>query len=105
MLKKYKSNIDNLFKDLALKHIPGKAGDFSRFGETSAASNPSNEAPKPNLNTAVFVKAVDDVQGVYIEDEAGREREEEYDMEKNSQLVLRYKSVSHLIQSGAVKLV
>ena len=103
-MRSHKSNIDTLFKKLALNHIPVKAADFSKFGEISN-SNASNEAPKPNMNAAVFVKADEDVRGVYIEDEAGRGREEEYDMEKDSQLVLRYKSVRHLIQSGAVKLV
>jgi hypothetical protein len=95
----YKNNLDTLFKKLALDHMPGKAADFSKFGDSST------EAPKPNLNAAVFVKADEDIQGVFIEDEAGRGRDEEYDMEKDSQHILRYKSVSHLVQSGAVRLI
>ncbi len=110
-LRSHCSNLDNLFKKLALDHVQGKLGDFSQFGSESGSSQrlsaglQSNEAPKPNLNAAVFVKAEEDVQGVFIEDEAGRSRDEEFDMEKNSQHVLKYKSVSHLIQSGAVRLV
>lgn len=102
-LRSYKDNLDNLFKKLALDHIPGKSADFSQFGETS--NRTVQDPPKPNLNAAVFVKADEDIQGVFIEDEAGRGRDEEYDMEKDSQHVMRYKSVSHLIQSGAVRLV
>ena len=104
-LRSHKKNVDNLFNKLALDHIPARARNV-KFSEFSASStNASNEAPKPNLNATVFVKANEDVQGVYIEDEAGRGRDEEYDLEKDSQHVLRYKSVSHLVQSGAVKLI
>ncbi len=100
--KSFKGNMDGLFNTLALKHMPSKSADFSFFGENSRSKG---EAPKPNLNSAVFVKAVEDVYGVLIEDEAGRGRTEEYDMEKDSQHILRYKSVSHLVQSGALRLV
>ena len=104
-LRSHKKNIDNLFNKLALDHIPSRARN-TKFSEFSASTtNASNEAPKPNLNATVFVKANEDVQGVFIEDEAGRGRDEEYDLEKDSQHVLRYKSVSHLVQSGAVKLI
>lgn len=101
-LRSYKANIDGLFKKLALDHMPGKASDFSRFGEVSSSQG---DPPKPNLNAAVFVKALENIQGVFIEDEAGRGRDEEYDMEKGSQHILRYKSISHLVQSGALKLI
>lgn len=102
-LKSHKKNLDNLFHKLALDHTPGRlATDFAaHFG----ADGKAEQAPKPNLNAAVFVKAEQDIQGVFIEDEAGRGRDEEYDMEKDSQHILRYKSVSHLIQSGDVKLI
>ena len=36
---------------------------------------------------------------------AGKGRDEELDMEKDSQHVIHYRSVSHLVQSGKVKLV
>ena len=104
-MRSFKKNTDTLFNKLALDHIPERARRV-KFTEFSASTtNASNEAPKPNLNATVFVKATEDVQGVFIEDEAGRGRDEEYDMEKDSQHVLRYKSVSHLVQSGAVKLI
>lgn len=105
-LTNFKKNTDNLFKKLALDHIPARSADFSKFGENSKFQLDRNiEAPNPNLNATVFVKADEDIQGVLIEDEADQGREEEMDMEKNSQHVLRYKSVSHLVQLGKVRLV
>lgn len=103
-LKSHKKNLDNLFQKLALDHTAGRlSAEFSaHFG---ADGKPDQQAPRPNLNAAVFVKAQQDIQGVFIEDEAGRGRDEEYDMEKDSQHILRYKSVSHLIQSGDVRLI
>jgi len=108
-LRNFKNNTDNLYKKLALNHIPGRSADISQFGENSrenSSRNMSNEqAPNPNLNAAVFVKAEEEVRDVYIEDEAGKGRDEELDMEKDSQHVIHYRSVSHLVQSGKVKLV
>ena len=103
-LEKYRENIDKLFANLALDHIPDKAGkkSFSNFGETS---NNQPDPPMPNLNSAVFVKAEENIQGVFVEDEAGQNRDEEFDMEKDHQYILRYKSVSHLIRNGSVKMI
>ena len=56
------------------------------------------------MNSTVFVKAVEDVSGVVIEDEAGRGRDEDYDMAAGSQHILNYKSVANLIRNGRVKL-
>ena len=104
-MEKFKKNTDDLFKKLALDHITGRSGDFSKFGENQQHRNNDIVAPNPNLNARVFVKADEDIQGVLIEDEADQGREEELDLEKDSQLVLRYKSISHLVENGKVRLV
>lgn len=103
--RNYKDNLNGLFENLALKHMPGKAKDFEHFGSDVSAKKGQAGPPKPNENAAVFVKVVDSVTGVFIEDEAGRGRDEEYDMEKDSLHILRYKAVAHLVQSGEVQLV
>ena len=102
-LMKYKENIDKLFSNLALKHIPQKASSFSKFGETSG--NPPGDPPMPNVRSTVFVKALEDINGVYIEDEAGRDRDEDFDMEKDNQYIIGYKSVAHLVKNGVVKMI
>ena len=103
-LGKYKNNLDKLFSNLALSHIPERAANFSKFGEITGKSD-QLDPPMPNINAAVFVKAEEDMRGVFVEDEAGRERDEEFDMEKDSQHILRYKSVSHLLKNGSVKMI
>lgn len=112
--KQYRADIGEVFKKLALDHMPGKFQEFGPAASASMSSNNSSNpslgkkldppAPQPNLNATVFVQAVEDVRGVNIEDEAGRGRDEEYDMIAGSQHILNYKSVSNLIRSGSVKL-
>ena len=112
--QQYRADITEVFKKLALDHMPGK---FREFGPSPSASISNNSlsnqslgkkldppVPQPNLNATVFVKAVEGIRGVNIEDEAGRGRDEEYDMMAGSQYILNYKSVAHLIHDGRVKL-
>ena len=96
----YKTNLDTLFKELALKHLPGKAAEFNPV----QAKKSSAPVPHPNLNANVFVQAVRDVRGVVVVDEAERERDEEYDMETGSIHVLNYKCISSYLKKGDVKL-
>ena len=110
----YRADISEVFKKLALDYMPGAFKDFEPILSANDSINTSSIAsrnrkpdppvPRPNLNSTVFVKAVDDVTGVSIEDEAGRGRDEDYDMAAGSQHILNYKSVAHLIRSGRVKL-
>lgn len=110
----YRADISEVFKKLALDYMPGAFKDFEPISSANDSINTSSIAsrnrkpdppvPRPNLNSTVFVKAVDDVTGVSIEDEAGRGRDEDYDMAAGSQHILNYKSVAHLIRSGRVKL-
>ena len=65
-LRNFKKNTDNLYKKLALDHIPGRAADISQFGENSNSGRGmgNEQAPCPNLNAAVFVKADENIQGM-----------------------------------------
>ena len=97
----YRDSLDGLFKDLALSHLPGKAAEFS----SAQARKASAPVPGPNLNSAVFVRALKDLSGVVIEDEAERGRDEEYDMAAGSQHIMNYKSILPHLKRGDVKLV
>ena len=111
--KQYRINLTELFERLALDHMPGKSKEFNPVGSVTnnSSSNlpPSKKIepppPQPNLNSAVFVKAVADVKGVYIQDDAGRGREEEYDMIAGSQHILSYKTISKHLRNGSLKLI
>ena len=112
--KQYREDISEVFKKLALNYMPGKFQEFSPMASVSTSSNSLSHStsakkldppiPQPNLNAKVFVKAVVDVRGVNVEDDAGRGRDEEYDMIAGSQHILNYKSVANLIRNGTVKL-
>ena len=109
----YRINLTELFERLALDHMPGKSKEFNPVGSVTINSSsnlpPSKKIepppPQPNLNSAVFVKAVADVKGVYIQDDAGRGRDEEYDMIAGSQHILSYKTIAEHLRNGSVKLI
>lgn len=111
--RQYRINLTELFERLALDHMPGKSKEFNPVASvtdnSSSLQPPSKKIdpppPQPNLNSAVFVKAVADVKGVYIQDDAGRGREEEYDMIAGSQHILSYKTISEHLRIGSVKLI
>ena len=112
--KTYRSDISEVFKKLALDYMPGAFKDFEPISSANDSINtsslssrnrkPDPPVPRPNMNSTVFVKAVEDISGVVIEDEAGRGRDEDYDMAAGSQHILNYKSVANLIRNGRVKL-
>ena len=112
--RQYRADIADVFKKLALDYMPERFKDFAPLASANDSFNSSGissrgkkldpSVPQPNLNSTVFVKAVEDVTGVNIEDEAGRGRDEEYDMAAGSQHILTYKSVSNLVRNGSVKL-
>jgi len=112
--KQYRADIAEVYKKLALDHMPGAFKEFAPLASSNESMNSSSltktkkidpPVPQPNLSSTVFVKAVEDITGVRIEDEAGRGRDEDYDMAAGSQHILNYKSVANLIRNGQVKLV
>ena len=108
--RQYRSDVADVFKKLALDHMPGPFKDFAPLAAASEHFNTKTKkidppVPQPNMNSTVFVKAVEDVRGVAIEDEANRGRDEDYDMAPGSQHIKTYKSVANLIRDGRVKLI
>lgn len=105
--KNYRDSIDGLFKNVALSKMPGRAADFNttQTSSTPGVNRPDPPLPAPNLNATVFVKALENVRGVSIEDEAYRGRDEDLDLEKGSQHILRYASIRSELRNGTLKLV
>jgi len=93
-LDKYKQSVEELFNSLCLRNLPGK------FDLSKTAMKP----PQPNLQSAVFVQVVEDVNGVEIRDTAGGGRDETIDLAKGEQHLLQYSAVSHLVDSGSLRL-
>ena len=73
------------FDKMALRHLPGE-------WETEKATS------RPNLSAAVFVSVKDDVGEVECEGESVQ-------LERDSQHMLQYTSISHLLDEERVQLI
>ncbi|XP_071543516.1 DNA replication complex GINS protein SLD5 isoform X2 [Panulirus ornatus] len=92
--KDYASNLESHFQTLVLQHVPENLRGF----------DPTKMSVKPNLDSYIFLRVKEETQGVLIDD-SGEGRDEEVDLEEGSQHLMRYKPISHLVQSGAVTLI
>ncbi|XP_030032512.2 DNA replication complex GINS protein SLD5 [Manduca sexta] len=89
----YLLNIENHIKSVILNKVPSnmQALEMNKIAEY------------PNLQTHVFLKANEMVNGVVLEDLTGED--EEIDLEEGSQHILRYKPIADLVKNGKVQLV
>ncbi|XP_023337097.1 DNA replication complex GINS protein SLD5 [Eurytemora carolleeae] len=93
-LAKYQESVGELFHTLCLRHLPGSFD----LGKTGI------KPPQPNFQSAVFIKVLQDIDGLEIRDGAGAGRDETIDLEVGEQHLVQYSSVSHLVEGGAVRL-
>ena len=82
-----RKNLLEHFENLALRHLPGG-------WETDKAT------AKPNLSSAVFVSVKEDVGEVEL-NSAG----DSVELSRNSQHLLEYSAISHLLEEDLVKLI
>lgn len=85
---------ENHCKQLVLKHVPPPFQDFK----------PTQQSLVPNLRSHVFLRAKKDVDGVVIEGDRDN-RDEEVDLEENSQHIMQYKPIANLVKDGAIQLI
>lgn len=81
-------------KQLVLKHVPPPFQDFKVTQQTLM----------PNLRSHVFLRANKDIEGVVFEGDRDN-RDEEIDLEENSQHIMQYKAIANLVTDGAVQLI
>ncbi|XP_013397913.1 DNA replication complex GINS protein SLD5-like [Lingula anatina] len=93
--KEYSENMENHFKVLALRHMPPNL----------QALDPKHTVMRPNLDSYVFLRVNEDTAGVLVEEETAEAGEEVIDLEKGDQLIIRYRPVATLVDSGAVGLI
>lgn len=63
-----------------------------------------NDPVVPNINSFVFLKSKNEIEGIVIDD--GTEEEEDLvDFKTGSQLIISYNSVANLVRSGEVQLI
>ncbi|CAH1643453.1 unnamed protein product [Spodoptera littoralis] len=91
--QEYLLNMENHMKTVVLDKMPGNMQMF----ETNKM------AVHPNMQSHVFLKANETINGVVLEDLAGED--EEIDLEEGSQHILQYKPIADLVKNGKVQLI
>lgn len=89
--KEFLASIENLFRTVALQHMPG---NFQTF-EVNRLS------VKPNMQAYVFLRANQRVDGIVLPGSL----DEEIDFEQGSQHIIQYSAIANLVKSGAVQLI
>ncbi|XP_004928487.1 DNA replication complex GINS protein SLD5 isoform X1 [Bombyx mori] len=90
--QEYVLNMENHMKNVVLNKMPGNMQVFEM----------NKMAEHPNLQTHVFLKANETINGVVLEDLTGED--EEIDLEEGSQHILQYKPIADLLKNGKVTL-
>ncbi|RXG69646.1 DNA replication complex GINS protein SLD5 [Armadillidium vulgare] len=93
--KQYVSNLDHHLKSLGSEPMP----------ENLQSVEKATMSVKPNLDSYVFFKVKKDVQGLVIEDNTGEGRDEQVDLEIGQQHLMRYSTISQLLEDTAVSLI
>ncbi|XP_064382826.1 DNA replication complex GINS protein SLD5-like [Halichondria panicea] len=93
--KEFVDNMDTHLNSLVLQHMPA---NFQKMDRKKAVV-------RPNLDSYVFVKAVEPVNGVAVDPEEDGADRDSVDLSPGNQYILRYRPVSSLVHSGAVKLI
>ena len=89
--QEYLINLENLFRTLALRHMPA---NFQKF-EVEKFSI------KPNLYSHVFIRAKKNLSGIMIPGTM----DDEVDFEAGSQHIIQYNAVAELLKLGDVQLI
>ncbi|XP_041973778.1 DNA replication complex GINS protein SLD5 [Aricia agestis] len=90
----YLQNIESHMKVSVLNHIPGNMQTFE----------PNRMAVHPNLQSHVFLKAINTVNGIVLENLL-EDQDEEIDLEEGSQHILQYRPIADLVKNGSVQLI
>ncbi|XP_020910916.1 DNA replication complex GINS protein SLD5 [Exaiptasia diaphana] len=87
--KEYTDNMEGLFKSLCLQHMPPNMQSIDR----------KKSVPRPNLDSYVFLKILEDQEQVLVDPE-----EDPVDLEKGAQHIMRYSAIAPLLTNDSVAL-
>lgn len=93
--KEYGTTMETHMKNLVLRHMPPNLQTMDSKQTTI----------RPNLDSYVFLRVIEDTDGVLVEEETLDTGEEIVDLQKGDQHIMRYKPLSGLVMSGAVSLI
>lgn len=92
--REYLAHMEDHFRLIALRHMPSNVQDFDK----------TKMAVIPNISSHIFLRAKQNISGVVIEGDS-ENRDEEVDLEENSQHIMQYKPIADYLKTGAVQLI
>ncbi|KDR11621.1 DNA replication complex GINS protein SLD5 [Zootermopsis nevadensis] len=92
--REYLAHMEDHFRLIALRHMPSNVQDFDK----------TKMAVAPNISSHIFLRVKKNITGVVIEGDS-ENRDEEVDLDENSQHIMQYKPIADYLKSGAVQLV
>ncbi|XP_058491186.1 DNA replication complex GINS protein SLD5 [Solea solea] len=93
--KEYHTNTESYLKAVALKRMPPNL----------QAVDLLKTVPEPCLDSFVFLRVKERQENILVEPESDDQREYVVDLEEGSQHLMRYRTISLLVSSGAVQLI
>ncbi|PSN41122.1 DNA replication complex GINS protein SLD5 [Blattella germanica] len=88
------SHMDSHLSLIALRHMPPYVQNFDK----------EKMAIVPNMASHVFLRAKKNIHGIIVEGDS-ENRDEEVNLEENSQHIMRYESVAQYLKDGGVQLI
>jgi GINS complex subunit 4 len=88
------AHMEDHFRVIALRHMPSNVQNFDK----------AKVAVIPDISSHVFLRAKKNITGIVIEGDS-ENREEEVDLDENSQHIMQYKPIADYLKTGAVQLI
>lgn len=92
--REYLSHMEDHFRLIALRHMPANVQDFDK----------TKMAVIPNISSYIFLRAKKNIIGIVIEGDS-ENRDEEVDLDENSQHIMQYKPIADYLKTGAIQLI
>jgi GINS complex subunit 4 len=92
--REYLAHMEDHFRLIALRHMPSNVQDFDK----------TKMVTTPNISSHIFLRAKKNITGIVIEGDS-ENRDEEVDLDENSQHIMQYKPIANYLKSGAIQLI
>ncbi|XP_077992723.1 DNA replication complex GINS protein SLD5-like [Glandiceps talaboti] len=93
--KQYAENLESHLKSVVIRHMPPNLQNLDK----------DKIAPRPNLDSYIFLKVNEDQEGVMVEEETDEHENEVINLDKGGQHIMRYKPIYKLVENSAVSLI
>ncbi|RNA08804.1 DNA replication complex GINS SLD5 [Brachionus plicatilis] len=92
----YLKNVRAHLTSSVLEHLPSNLQDLNEAVAT---------VPRPDMDKFVFLKTMDSIKGILIDDMTNDGRNEIIDMDKDDLYIMRYNPIKSYVNSGEIQLI